>query len=637
MSFLAPLALALGALAAPIIMLYMLRLRRREVAVSSTLLWQQLLRDKEANSPWQRLRRNLLLILQLLILAALVLALARPYIEVPTFTAGRIALLIDGSASMNATDVNPSRLETAKTRAYELIDTLGASDTLSVIRVGAVPDILAAYTNDRAQLREAVGRVRPEASRADWNAALTLAAAGFAGAEKFSVVVIGDGGLPPGLPAIPGEIKFIPVGQSSANAAIAALAVADDPGSGPQIYAKLANYGTDPVDVILSLKLDDTLFNAQNHTIPPNNTINVTIPNLPKQFRRVEASLSRPAASTVPDYLSSDDVAYAVYNPASAGRALIMTPRNRFLEQIFASLPGWQAYRGDISLPLPAEPYDLYIFDSFLPSTLPNANVLIVNPLQSLSPFLALTGKTAEPIRGGTAVKDDLRVANVRFDNVNIREVKTVTASWATPLITNGTTPLLLAGEYNNHRVAILPFDLYDSDLPLQITWPILISNLTAWYKTPRAIDVPNGLQVGQTLPVRPLPEADSVRIRRPDGATTTLRPGQGSLIYAEATLPGIYAVEVYKGSDLIQQDAFAVNLFAPLESQIAPAASINIGNIAAAAAQTREIGQREYWPWIALIGLIVLVVEWWVYQRGARLPNFRRRAEAVRPRPRVS
>src|SRR5512140_454513 len=120
MSFIAPAALLLGLIAVPILLLYMLRLRRREVQVSSTMLWQQLLRDREANAPWQRLRRNLLLLLQLLILAALIIALARPFITVPTVTTGRIAVLIDASASMNATDVQPSRFEVAKQQAASI-------------------------------------------------------------------------------------------------------------------------------------------------------------------------------------------------------------------------------------------------------------------------------------------------------------------------------------------------------------------------------------------------------------------------------------------------------------------------------------------------------------------------------------
>src|SRR5215813_5566070 len=134
MSFLAPVALALSALAIPIILLYMLRLRRRDVQVSSTMLWQQILRDREANAPWQRLKRNLLMLLQLLILAALVIALARPFVAVPTVTSGRTALLIDASASMNATDVQPNRFEVAKQQALDLVDSLNDRDTLAVIR-----------------------------------------------------------------------------------------------------------------------------------------------------------------------------------------------------------------------------------------------------------------------------------------------------------------------------------------------------------------------------------------------------------------------------------------------------------------------------------------------------------------------
>src|SRR5579871_4783003 len=131
MSFLAPTALILGALAVPIILMYMLRLRRREVQVSSTMLWQQILRDREANAPWQKLKRNLLLLLQLLILAALVIALARPFIAVPTVTTGRIAILVDASASMNATDVQPSRFEAAKEQANGIVNTLGPQDSVA--------------------------------------------------------------------------------------------------------------------------------------------------------------------------------------------------------------------------------------------------------------------------------------------------------------------------------------------------------------------------------------------------------------------------------------------------------------------------------------------------------------------------
>ena len=164
MSFLAPLSLILAALAIPIVLLYMLRLRRRDTEVSSTYLWRQILRDKEANAPWQRLRRNLLLFLQLLILALLVLALMRPFMEIPTVTTGRIVLLLDASASMNATDVAPSRFGAAQQEALEIASALSAQDSMTVIRVADVPEVLASSTNDTTMLRSAIQNPQEKAA-----------------------------------------------------------------------------------------------------------------------------------------------------------------------------------------------------------------------------------------------------------------------------------------------------------------------------------------------------------------------------------------------------------------------------------------------------------------------------------------
>ncbi len=620
MSFLTPLALALGAIAGPIILLYMLRLRRREVQVSSTLLWQQLLRDREANAPWQRLRRNLLLLLQLLILAALVIALARPFVEVPTVTTGRIALLIDASASMNATDVSPNRFEAAKQQANNIVDTLSEQDSMAVVRVAEQPEVFENYTNNATELHAAINRMQPSTAGADWNAALTLAAAGASGADKFTIIIIGDGGLSGDLASNYGDVKFIPIGRSDSNLAISALATANDPVNGPQIYARIANYGSQNADVVFSVKLDDTLFNAANYTVPANGTTDVVVPNLPLNFRRVEASLTRPVSSTVPDYLALDDTAWTVFNPAQAGRALLMTQQNKFLEQGFASLPDWQTFRGDITKPMPAEPFDLYVFDSWLPAALPNANLLIINPPGD-TPLFKLNG-TSTDTSGATVLRDDARTRFLKFSDVNIRQFKRITDTpWADALVTAAGGPLVLAGQVNDHRVAVISFDLHDSDLPLKIAWPILLSDLTEWYKAPRAIQVNGSLQPGQTLTIQPGADADTVRVQRPDGATTTLRVDQPLLIYADTPLPGIYKVDLYRGSDQLREELFAVNLFDPNESRIA-VRTPTFGPANTGVARKDEVGQREFWPWVALLALLILIVEWYVHHQRLRVPR---------------
>ena len=169
MALLAPLALLLGLLAIPIVILYMLKLRRREIEISSTLLWQMLMRDREANAPWQKLRRNLLLLVQLLLLLALVLALARPFFRVPTVATGTLVVLLDASASMQAVD-GPgaaTRFEQARAATRRLIEELGGDGAMALILVGHQPQVIAPATNNKDVLRSALAAAVPSEVPAD--------------------------------------------------------------------------------------------------------------------------------------------------------------------------------------------------------------------------------------------------------------------------------------------------------------------------------------------------------------------------------------------------------------------------------------------------------------------------------------
>src|SRR6059036_416829 len=133
MPFIAPFALA-GLLFVPLVVaFYLLKLRRDERPVASTLLWQRLVADVEANAPWQRLRRSLLLLLQLLLVIALALLAARPFLERPAGLARDIVLVMDTSASMAATDVVPDRMTAAKQVAVEALKELPTGGKVSVI------------------------------------------------------------------------------------------------------------------------------------------------------------------------------------------------------------------------------------------------------------------------------------------------------------------------------------------------------------------------------------------------------------------------------------------------------------------------------------------------------------------------
>jgi Ca-activated chloride channel family protein len=618
-SFLTPLALALATFAVPIILLYMLRLRRREVPVSSTLLWERLLRDREANVPWQRLRRNLLLFLQLLILAALVLALARPFREVPAISEGSVTLLLDASASMNATDVAPSRFERARQLATEIINGLSEGNTMSLIEVGPAPRVLVAGAADKDALLDALNSAAPTQAEAGWDAALALGAAGAQSSEDFSVVIISDGGLPDDLPALPGTLRYIPVGASDSNLAITALSARPAPGAGPELFAQITNFGAQDMDVIFSLELDDGLYDAAPYTVPAKGALDISLSDLPRAAL-IRASLTRPVASAQADYLAVDDTAWAVYQPQVTGRVLLVSPGNVYIEQLLLALPGVQPYRASTDQPLPSEPYDLYIFDTFLPDELPPGDLLIIGPDRSTEffEFLGYTDRT----RLVHVAEDDPRMAFVTLSNLHLADFAVLRgADWATPLAEAEGGPIILAGETRGRQIAIIAFDVHHSDLPLQIAWPVLMANLMQWFSPARAVDAPDVLRPAESLLIRPPLTAESVLVTRPDGSQRRYPVEQEALSFGETSLPGFYSVEVRADGETMQTEWFAVNLFAPAESDITPREEITIGTTILGEAQREAQGQEEFWPWVALVGLLVLLVEWYVYHRGMRLP----------------
>lgn len=625
MSFLTPLFLLLGLLAGPIILLYMLRLRRREMMVSSTMLWQKLLRDREANAPWQKLRRNLLLILQLIILGALVLALARPFLPVPTVVSGSVVVLLDGSASMLATDVEPNRFEAAKEEVRALIRELGGGDQMTLILVGRTPTVLASATGDQSRLRDAVDGAQTGPAAADWAAAFALATGAAQGFQDARIVVVSDGGLPDDLPPLPAEAVYIPIGRSGENLAISALATRDTE-SGPQLFASVQNHGRLNQPAVLSLRLDGTLFDSRRIEVPAGSTANVTW-QLPEGAAVIEARLTE----NEQDFLALDNVAWAVHEGGVSNRTLMVTPGNIFLERVYAVLPGVEAFKAGPEEPVSTEgggEFDLYVFDSVpLPDPLPAADMLIVNP-QGENPLFRVTGVfTGTPTLNVTRLSDSPLLQFVDWSDVHIRQAKSVDAGWAQRLIESEQGPLLLTGEQNGYRVAILTFDLHESDLPLQIAFPILMANITGWLSPGRAFDAPTGLQPGDPIGITPGASTTEVVVAKPDGSPWSAEVGEEAIFFTETDQLGLYQVELRDEAGTRPAGSFAVNLFAPVESALQPAEVVTFGQATVEAAAEGDVGQRELWPWLAAVAFIVLIVEWWVHHRGTRLPKLPGRA----------
>lgn len=625
MSFLAPLSLLFGLLALPIILLYMLKLRRREVRVSSTLLWQRLLRDRQANAPWQRLRRNLLLLVQLLILVCLVFALARPFVPVPSVTRGSIVVLLDGTASMLAREGEGQRFADAQREVAQLINNLDGDAQMTLILVGSTPRVLLAGSRDRSALHEALSMATPGPETGDWPAALALAAGAAQGFEDGRIVLVSDGGLAAELPNLPVETIYLPVGDAQENLGISALAARNGP-AGPQLFASVTNYGSLPQQTLFNLTLDGELFDARRIEVGAGQSANLTW-ELQEESLVIGGRLSESSQ----DDLALDDAAWTVHDGGRQNRVLLVSEGNRFLETALSVLPGVEVFKTEPDTPFVSEDqeaFDLYVLDSVsLPAQLPAADLLLIDPVDAggdetgeQSDYLNVGGSftNTQVIR----VDDSPILRYVDWSSVNVRTAKGVNATWARPMVTAEGGPLLLAGERDGRRAVILTFRLQDSDLPLQIAFPILMANIMSWLNPGSFLPAETDYTRGEPVRIVADASAETIIVRKPDGTLWIEDVSQPVVVFPQTDQLGVYEVMARSSAGERLAGRFAVNLMSPVESRIAPADSVQLGSSDLQAPGEDSVGQRELWPWLAVLALVVLLLEWWIYHRGARFPR---------------
>jgi Ca-activated chloride channel homolog len=622
MGILLPAALALIALAIPIVIFYMLRLRRDELSVSSSMLWRRVLQDRTANAPWQRLRRNLLLLLQLLLLLLLVLGLARPFVFSHPTVAGNLVLVLDGSASMQTADEagGESRFARAINEAGALIDGMGSDARATLIWAGPQALTVVQAGGDRAALHAAVRGLTPSNGRADIGAAVTLAGASARQLGNATVALISDGALEgvDALPAVPAEARYINVGKSASNLAITSLSLRDA-SDGPQLFAGLYNNAGSPASVLLTVSVGGQLRDSRKVTLAAGEEQNLTIEGLPLDARMVEAHLTADDQST--DLLSADNTAWALSPHLSSQNVLLVSEGNGFIEKALNLVPGVHLSKTAPTQYAPSDGFGLTVLDATMPQDLPAGNLLLLAPPNS--PLLPISGTLQYPAIGQVDVNDPLlRFVDLSAVHIAVAQ-RIVPPSWArVPVRTSSGDPLILAGETGGRRVVALAFDLHQTDLPLQVAFPILVSNLVEWLQPQNTVNAPPTLGAGDPISINALPDADEIVVTPPgEGAKSTVLTPSGSTSFAGTDRLGIYTVvQRAKGQPVGEPEQFAVNLFSRDESNITPHADLAFvgANESLPAGNNAANGTPlEIWPWVLLAGLAILALEWWVYNRA--------------------
>ncbi len=633
MSLIAPLNLLFLGLTGAIVLLYILRLKRKERVVSSTLLWQSALRDLQANAPWQKLRSSLLMWLQVAFLVLAAIALARPAIKMLATSGQTIAIVLDASASMAATDVKPTRFANARSQAEKLLNGMATGDRATIIECGAQTRVLAPLTADKGALKRALARARTQDTSSNLREGIVLAASllrtqkAAAGRGAGQIYLYSDGAVPPLSDLNTGAVglQFVKVGKGSDNVAITAMDVRRDYSAraNNQIFVNIRNFSNRPRSVNLELLRDNNLIAveplqlaAYDRKQPDSGQKSHVFENLPFQQGLFQARFDES------DSLLADNAAFADLEPPQNLSVLLVSEDTQmsFLERALNIDPFvklFRASKADFDAGKASEKYDVIVLDDVAPAKLPDTNQLLFVTTTDLAP-VTVTGEAVSP-----GVADwDKKHPVTRYEpwgDVRFSRSKAVTLKgWGVPLVEAERTPLVVAGEKllntGTRRVVWCGFDIRETDLPLRVAFPIFIHNAVHWLAEGRSSSEGVSQRPGSMIPLAPPQGISQITVTSPDKSSQTLDVKGGTALYSGADRVGIYTAGA-KGS--AWRKPFAVSLLSKSESDIQPGATLQLQEGKPLVAENSARANRELWGLITLAALALLAIEWWVYHRG--------------------
>jgi hypothetical protein len=603
MILLAPLGL-LGLLSLPVIyLIHLLRGTRRRQVVSATFLWVDL---PPAPSGYSRRRLpplTLLLLLQLLAAALASLALARPALS--SAPARHLALVIDASASMQATDVRPTRFAAAIAEASGDLAQLAPTDRVSVIRAGQTPSLVSTGAPDAA--RSALNGLVPGATSSSLHDALELAsveASKTPSADDQIVVYTDAAGLPlTDVGTLAAPARFSTVGGGAENQAIVNLQVRTQPGDARhEAYIETANYADHAIDVPLQTSGDDQVIDQRTISLAPRARVGVTVP-VPAGVRSLTARL------LVQDALALDNTAETVVPLATPSDVQLIAPQPATMQRVLSALPFVRLHPVSAGSEISAA--SLTVIQGALPEPLPNGPLLLVNPPSDSALFIgsdnAAAGSEQRSADQNQPLVQGVDLGALRLDS-------TFTASfpgWAELVLGTRDAPLIFDGRVSGKSIVVFAFDPA-TGIDKSLAFPLLVSN-TVGYLLSQQGDTT--VHTGSSLLV-PAPSTGHATLTRPDGSQVPLAATNGSTIVPSGAIDqvGRYAISDEQTGTTLR--AFTASMLDAQASDIRPRPLPELSPPSSPTASEAPRTVTEWWRWLAAGAVTLLALEWLVFAR---------------------
>lgn len=584
-----------------IILMYILKQKFEERKVGSIYLWQQVLRDIEANTPWQRLKRNLLLYLELLAVLLLVFAVSDPYVNAGGRLYSNLVIVIDNTGSMNSSYEDGTRLERAKEMAERMMEGSGTDANITLLTVGRSPKVELGKTGDKGEAVARLRAVRPGNSAGDINDSVSLVRAivkQYEGNSGYKAVFYTDRTVNTG----DLNAEVVSLTSELSNASLDYISYSEDNGK-LTVLVRATNRSREPMTREISLYGDEGVLEIRNIELQPGKTETLYFEGIPLGVSYIWAEY------TEEDDLPQDNQVYEVVRASEPKKALLVSEGNVFVEKAFSAIKGLELYKTNPGEDI-EEGFDLYIFDSAAPKKLPESGgILLIDPIAGNGLVEA-----AGELEGGQAVIQQHPLTsfmeNASFTVSGLKRIES--PFWADVLVKVGGNAAVLSGEYEGRRSAVIGFDLHDSDFALTAEYPIFMYNLAA-YLAGMQTGEDSSYLCGDPVDLNPVPEAERITVRSPEGEPFDLELAYPMLPYEDTDQTGIYKV-IQKTGTGEKLTSFAVNF--PVQSE-----SIGYEAVGKKAQEAQAgngtLGGMRLRSWLIGLLLLAAAVEWVVYIRG--------------------
>jgi len=559
---------------------------------------------------------------------------------------------------MTATDVDDgdTRLDVAKDRARALIEELYAGGFMAdapgetmIIAFSDRAEVVCRFTDSKTSLLRSIDRIEPTHGETRLDEALQLARAYTTNPNPdqqdrpmdapANIELFSDGRVQDlDDQVLRGEsLTFYPIGSAETdNVAIAAISV-DRPYDRPtavEVFVSILNYNEAPVDACeIQLSVNGTAVGIQDIDLPaatraPDDELRPSRSNLVfLPFEQARGAVLDVAILRQDD-LHADNLAYIVLPSARQLRVALVEAKSRVLSfaleglelaelnttmtrEVFESIREREAI----------DEYDVYVFDNDSPDTLSEGRYLIFGPPPPVSGLNPYGGKEAQVVLATDSEHPTMRY--VQFDNVFVNESTLLEPDRDVRIVMEGSEgPLMVEVIRGPLAVLYVAFDPLDSNIPLLRSFPTWVYNTIDYLGHLGEAVASQGIRPGGAVTSRVPAGSNDVTIVTPDGTVRALVPSETNEVsWGPARLSGLHTIRYTArdaGDDVVE--VHAVNLLSDVEGCIAPLETIRLGLEDVRGDLETSSAYTPLWPWAVAVCLSLMLTEWWIFHRRARV-----------------